>query len=285
MHSAQELVANVGPLTSLPSVYLRVREQLDVPDGSLTEVARLISADAALTARLLRVVNSALYGFGGKIDTVQRAVNILGLQQVHDLVLATSLAGVMSRVRPAQLDMARFWRGCVLCGLTAREIGRGCALPTAERLFVIGLLADIGHLVMYQTVPTLAAQAQATADAEGESLAEAERRLVGCDHAEVGATLIDHWHLPSAFAQVVGTQTNPRLAAENAYEAAIIHVAAQLVRADRLGESSEDAAMHIDPIVWPLLDMRPESLGRIRAEAELSLAGYVALFFPDLHVR
>jgi HD-like signal output (HDOD) protein len=281
MHSAQELVANIETLTSLPSVYVRIREQLDSPAGSITEVARLLSADPALTARLLHVVNSAFYGYGGQIDTVHRAVTVLGLQQVHDLVLAVSVASVFAGISPAHLDMSRFWRSSVMCGLASREIGRGNGLPTAERLFVVGLLADLGHLVMYQAIPSLAQEAEIASRTGHESVAEAERRIVGCDYAEVGAALMDQWKLPTCFAEIIGAQINPRLGGEYTYEAAILHVATRIVRADQLGESSDAAAADIDPVIWSQLDLAPESLGRIREDAELNLAGYVSLFFPD----
>lgn len=285
MHSALELVSHVEALASLPSVYHRIREQLDSPDGSVIEVSRLVSADPALTARLLRLVNSALYGYGGQIDTVGRAVQILGLQQVHDLVLAMSISSVFAGIQPEQMDMARFWRGSVMCGLAARSIARGCGQPTAERLFVIGLLADLGHLVMYQTVPALALEAQRTSDTTGQPLHEVEHRVVGCDYAELGATLMNHWRLPSCFAEVIGAQIVPRLGGEYTFDAAILHVASHIVAADRKGETSEAAAATIDPMVWTQLDMSPESLGRIREDAELNLAAYVSLFFPKLRVN
>ncbi|QDF96630.1 histidine kinase [Azoarcus sp. DD4] len=285
MHSALELVSHVEALASLPSVYHRIREQLDSPDGSVIEVSRLVSADPALTARLLRLVNSALYGYGGQIDTVGRAVQILGLQQVHDLVLAMSISSVFAGIQPERMDMARFWRSSVMCGLAARSIARGCGQPTAERLFVIGLLADLGHLVMYQTVPALALEAQHTSDTTGQALHEVEHRVVGCDYAELGATLMNHWRLPSCFAEVIGAQIVPRLGGEYTFDAAILHVASHIVAADRKGETSEAAAATIDPMVWTQLDMSPESLGRIREDAELNLAAYVSLFFPKLRVN
>jgi HD-like signal output (HDOD) protein len=280
MYSAQELVSQLDTLASLPSVYQRIRDELDAPDGSVTEVGRLVAADPALTARLLRVVNSALYGYGGQVDTVARAVQILGLQQVHDLVLAMSLNSVFYGIRPEHMDMNRFWRGSMMCALAARAIARGCGLPNAERLFVIGLLADLGHLAMYQTVPELAYEAQCEADRLDEPLAEVERCLIGCDFAEVGAALADHWKLPPCFAEVLGAQLNPRLGGDSVYEAAMVHVATQLVRADRCAETSEVAAARVAPSVWQQLSMSPASLGRIREEAELDLAAYVALFFP-----
>lgn len=283
MHSAQELVTQITALTTLPSVYFRVRELLESPEGTLPEVAQALATDPALTARLLRLVNSPLYGFGGRIDTVSRAVTVLGLQQVHDLVLAASIGSSFAGLRPERMDMARFWRASVLCGLAARQIGRSCGAPGAERLFVIGLLADLGHLVMYQTVPHLAADAQARSDeASGQTLDEAERRIVGCDHAELTAALLEHWRLPRPFVEITAAQIHPRTAGRSAYEAAILHVATHVVRADRAGETSTAATARIDPVIWSLLALEPASFERVREEAELDLAGTVALFFPDL---
>ncbi|THF66929.1 HDOD domain-containing protein [Pseudothauera nasutitermitis] len=285
MHSAQELVSQLDALASLPRVYYRIREELDSPEGSVTGVGHLVAADPALTARLLRVVNSALYGYGGQVDTVSRAVQILGLQQIHDLVLAMSVSSVFAGIRPDRMDMNRFWRGSVMCALASRAIARNCGLPSAERLFVLGMLADLGHLAMYQVVPELAGEAQQAADETGEPLHEAERRLIGCDFAEVGATLVDHWRLPPCFAEALGAQLQPRLGGDSAFDAAILHVANQVVHADRNGESSEEAAARIDSSVWMQLAMSPAKLGRIREEAELHLAAYVALFFPKLGVQ
>lgn len=283
MHSAQELATHVGALASLPTVYHRIREQLDSPDGSVTEAARLVAADPALTARLLRLVNSAMYGYGS-VDTVGRAVQILGLQQVHDVVLAMSVSAVFAGIRPERMDMGRFWRGSMLCALAARAIGRGCGLPTAERLFVVGLLADLGHLVMYQTVPALAEEAQASADATGEPAFEAERRIVGCDYAEVGAALMAQWRLPPCFAEIIGAQIYPRLSGDYLLDTSIIHIAAHIARADRYAETSEDTARRIDAVAWAQVDMAPESLSRIRCDAELNLAAYTTLFFPNLRL-
>ena len=282
MHSAQELVTNVITLASLPTVYLRIRDELDAPTGSTSSVAHAISADPAIASSLLRLANSAFYGYGGKIDTISRAVTVLGIQQVHDLVLAISVSGAFSLFAPRHLDMPRFWRGSVMRGLAAREIGRNQGMIGVERLFVIGMLSGIGHLVMHQTVPELALEARTIAAATREPLHEAERRIVGCDHAEVGAALMAHWRLPTSFVDIVGAQTVPRLGGDYVYEAAMVHVAARIAEADQENESSTAAAERMDPTIWTLLEMEPASLRRIRESAELDLAGYTALFFPNL---
>ena len=281
MHSAQELTSQIDALTSLPMVYERVREQLQSPQGSVFEVARLVAADPALTARLLRLVNSAMYGHRGEIDNVVRAVQILGLQQVHDLVLAMSLHAMFAGIKPTHLDMNEFWRNSVLCALAARAIAQLTRHPGQERVFVIGLLADIGHLVLFQTTPVLADEARQIASQTNEALHLVERRIIGCDFAEVGATLMDQWRVPSSFATAIGTQTLPRLGGEHAGDAAILNLARYIVEADARGETSKQTAARVETSVWGLLDIDPDRFAAIREEAELNLAAYLSLFFPS----
>ena len=280
MHSAQELTSQIDALTSLPTVYERIREQLQSPQGSVFEVARLVAADPALTARLLRLVNSAMYGHRGEIDNVVRAVQILGLQQVHDLVLAMSLHAMFAGIKPTHLDMNEFWRNSVLCALAARAIAQLTHHPGQERVFVIGLLADIGHLVLFQTTPVLADEARQIASQTNEALHLVERRIIGCDFAEVGATLMDQWRVPSSFATAIGTQTLPRLGGEHAGDAAILNLARHIVEADARGETSKQTAARVETSVWGLLDIDPDRFAAIREEAELNLAAYLSLFFP-----
>ena len=113
MSTPQELVACVERLASLPAVYHRIRALLDDPDSSVQDLANAVSSDAGITARVLRAVNSVLYGFPGKIETVARAVNMMGMQQVHDLVLNTSGIGAFSGIRTARMPMVPFWKNCV----------------------------------------------------------------------------------------------------------------------------------------------------------------------------
>ncbi|TVT50160.1 MAG: HDOD domain-containing protein [Denitromonas halophila] len=279
MHSALEIVASVDRLKSLPAVYHRIRAELESPEGSLNEVARLVTHDGVITGRILQVVNSPLYGFSGQIDSVMRAVQLLGMQQVHDLVLATAVSEVFDGVHAERMNMRLFWRLSVLRGLAARVIARHCSLLDAERMFVIGLLADMGHLVMYLTVPELAERAQNEADATEQPLHTIERRLIGADYAEVGCALLDSWQLPLGFASAVGGQHTPCTAGAHNFEAAILSLANRVADADRRGLSSEDAATRVDSAIWTHLDLAPGLMGEIREEAELNLAAVTALFF------
>lgn len=280
MYSAQELVSNIEGLAVLPSVYHRVREQLESPDGSVIEVAHLVAADPALTTGVLRLVNSAFYGFSRKIDSVERAIPILGLQQTHELVLAMSVSSMFEGIKPQNMDMKRFWHGSMMRALAAREIAHISCNPASERLFVIGLLADIGHLVMYQTVPELTTEAWTCAEAGQEALHEAERRIIGCDYAEVGAALMDAWRLPPSFAGIIGAQIVPRLGGEHILEAELLHVAVAIARADNNNDGSDEAAVRIDPQIWADICLKPAIFAQLREAAELHLASCISTFFP-----
>ncbi|MCL1824463.1 MAG: HDOD domain-containing protein [Betaproteobacteria bacterium] len=280
MYSAQELVTYIESLAALPSVYYRVREQLESPDGSIKEISNLIETDTALTAGVLKLVNSAFYGLSRKIESVEQAIPVLGLRQTHELVLAITVSNVFEGIRPQNMDMRRYWIGCMMTALTARELAYLTCNPSANRLFVIGLLADTGHLVMYQTVPERTIEAQAIADARGEPLFEAERRIVGCDSAEVGAALMDNWKLPTSFAETIGAQITPRLAGKHVIEAELLHVAIAVSKADRYNEPSEWALQHIDPRIWNNIGLNPVTFPRIREAVEMNLSSCTAMFFP-----
>ncbi|MCL2161867.1 MAG: HDOD domain-containing protein [Betaproteobacteria bacterium] len=280
MYSAQELVTYIESLAALPSVYYRVREELESSNGSICEVARLIEADPALTTGVLKLVNSAFYGFSRKIENVEHAVLVLGLRQTHELVLAISVSNVFAGIRPQYMDMRRYWIGCMMTALTTRELAHLTCNPAAGRLFIIGLLADTGHLVMYQTVPELAVEAQSAADVGGEPLFEAERRIIGCDSAEVGAALMDNWKLPTNFAEIIGAQITPRLAGKYAVEAGLLHIALAVSKADRYNEPSEQALQCIDPRIWESLGLNSGSFPLIREAVEINLSSCTAMFFP-----
>ena len=175
---------------------------------------------------------------------------------------------------------------CGASGATAcspgwpRAAGIAAGLSAGERLFLIGVLADTGHLVMYQTVPELAAAASLAAQAGDEALDAAERRLVGCDFAELGAALLDRWQLPDRFSSAVGAQMLPRLGGAYAAEAATINLARCIAEADALDLPSSAAAARVAPEAWGLLGLETERLAGLREGAEIDFAAYLSLFFP-----
>jgi len=280
MTTPQEFVACVEKLASLPAVYHRIRTLIDDPDSSVHELATAVSSDPGITARILRIVNSVFYGFPGKIETVGRAVNLMGMQQVHDLVLSTSIIGTFAGIRPARMHMTRFWQACVFRGLSARAAARLLGKADPERMFVEGLLADIGHLVMFQVDPEQAGAALEAARQQQIPVHEAEAALIGCNFAEVGAALAAAWHLPGGFATAIGAQLMPALGGAHANEAALLHLANQLLLSEDAENPDEAALASLDPLSATMLEVGLEQIAAIRSTAQDEKAAVVALFFP-----
>ncbi len=240
---------------SLPRVCMRLNEALENPRTSTVEIAELIGADPALTARLLRVVNSAVYGFPTRIETPSQAVMIIGTAHLCDLALTTSITRMFRDIPGDLVSMESFWRHSIACGLAARALASHRREPNVERFFVAGVLHDIGRLVLYQQAPDLARDALARARQGGELLHVAEREVIGFDHAAIGATLLRTWGLPASLEETVAAHHDPRQSLRYPLEAAVVHVADVIVQALSFGGSGERLVPPLDRAAWDLLEL------------------------------
>jgi HD-like signal output (HDOD) protein len=225
MASAQELVASCSNVFTLPEIYFRVRDVVDNPESTMDELAHVLKMDPAISARMLKIVNSPLYGFPKQVDTVTRAVNLLGMQAVRDLVTATTVGRSFSGMTVQIMDLSAYWRKSVLCALMAGKIAKACGIEDSERFFIEGLLRDIGHLVLYQTIPERAQSALIEAGNLGEPLAAVEQSNFGCDFTEVGAELVRSWGMPVQIEQAIRHQLCPEEAGDFSLHASMVHLA------------------------------------------------------------
>lgn len=283
MTKAQEMVAGIEELASLPAVYHQVRGVLDNADSSIMDLSNVVSADAAITVRLLHVVNSVYFGLMSRVDTVSRAVSVLGMQQVHDIVLATSVSAMFKGMSPANMNMTRFWSNSVMRALIARTGAEMVRAGDLERFFVAGLLSDLGHLVMYQVEPKLAERAQVESESRERPLHEVERELLGCDYAEVGAALVEKWNLPPRLSAAIAGQIDPA-AAEELYQrdAALLHLGRVMADGMERKLESELIAPLVNENVWPLTGLKPANIATVRLIAEMNHGEVVTLFFPQI---
>lgn len=221
----KELVSGAVRLVSLPEVCIRVNEMLDEPDITASDLGKVISQDTSLTARLLKIVNSSYYGFPAKIETVSRAVTVVGLRELRGLVIAASAVETFSHVPDDVLNKVRFWRHSVYCGVVAKLLAEQCNVLHSERLFVAGLLHDIGKLVIAHRLPdeTRLIQAEVLLGERRES--EIEHDVLGFEHSEVGGELMREWNMPASLFDAVAFHHSPHLAEHGVIEANLIHIA------------------------------------------------------------
>ena len=266
--SAQELAREAPALASLPTVYTRLTEALAKPRVSTAQIAEIIASDSALTARLLRLVNSAFYAFPSRIETVQHAVFLVGTQQIHDLALATSVLRVFAGIPPELVDMESFWRHSIATGVTARTLATYCNERGAERFFVAGILHDLGRLLFFAARPDAARAALVRSRTQGEPLVVAERAVVGYDHSEAGGALLEAWNLPEDLQEMVRWHHAPADAQRYPREAAVVHVADIIATAMELGNSGDPVVSPLVPGAWEQFGLSPTVLGALAEQVD-----------------
>lgn len=227
--SPRELVQGNVQLLSLPEVCLRIQQLADDPYADISEFAQLVAQDPALTTRLLKLVNSAYFGFPGRVDTISRAVNLVGIAELRNITLAMAAVEVFGGFEHEHFDLLGYWRHSVYCALTARFLARRARVLHAERLFTAGLLHDIGRLLIFNLLPEAAARIRQRMD-QGMESCEAERAELGFDHAEAGSELLELWQLPKELRITVGLHHTPQAAPAARLETAVVHIANQIAR-------------------------------------------------------
>jgi len=280
MPSAQELVQSCTSVVTLPEIYFRVRDVVDDPDSTVDDLVNALKLDPAISARLLRIVNSPIYGFPKQIDTITHAVNLLGTQAVSDLVTSTTIGRTFAGMPVQLMDVPKFWRKSAFCTLLAGKIAKSCGIDDSERFFVEGLLRDIGHFVMYQTVPQRAQSALIEADYLDSSLAEVEQSNIGCDFAEVGAELIRSWGMPVQIEQAVRYQLGPKEAGDFALHASIVHLAGVVVDHEELEPNRRHEVMPFDAFAVSTTRFDQAHLHPLLMDAHAQLQETLALIYP-----
>ena len=275
-------VSTEARMITLPDIYWRLKELLARRDYSMDEVASLIAYDPALTTRLLHLVNSAYFGFAAQIETVQHAVSILGVREIEELVLATSIADALGDYECEQLDVKQFWLRSVYRAIAARSIANECQLIDSERMFVAGLLSDIGHLILYQSIPVLMQQAQRASIKTGKRLHHAEREIIGFDHARVAASLMKNWKLPESLVSIVEHYLEPNPQDNYALEAAVAHLAALFGDAFADDGVLAELLAQANPAVWTLTGLDAERCIALDPDIGEQLNSVVATLFPKL---
>lgn len=280
MASAQELVQSCSHIFTLPEIYFRVRDVVDDPESTMDDLADALKIDPAISARLLRIVNSPLYGFPKQIDTITRAVNLIGMQAVSDLVTATTIGRTFSGMTTEVMDLSAYWRKSMLSALMAGKIAKACGIEDSERFFIEGLLRDIGHLVLYQTIPQRAQSALVESGNLSTPLAEVEQSSIGCDYAEVGAELIRLWGMPTQIEQAVRYQLSPNEAGEYTLHASIVHLAGVIADHSELPKAQVPPMLPFHPYALQTTQFKDSDRPALLKEAEAQLEETLALFSP-----
>ncbi|MCA8922014.1 MAG: HDOD domain-containing protein [Planctomycetes bacterium] len=256
---AVAIVESVRNLPPLPHVALRMNEMLTNAETSARDVERLLSGDPAIASKVLNIANSAYFGVAQRIGTLTHAVMVLGFNTVRNVVFASTLLRSLGASDAQPHDPVRFWKHSTACGAASRLIAERLHLPHVEEYFLIGLLHDVGRVVI-RGWRKQEAEEIAQLTAEGWTDVQAESEVLGTTHAQIGAALLQRWQLPSLHVDAVRHHHSPELARENPIAAAIVHVADLLVDAVLLGSDEDSVVPSLSREAWDRLGLQPEDL-------------------------
>lgn len=257
-----ELVDEVSHLVSPPEIHLELEEAIESPYSSWQRVAEVIGQDPALSAQLLKLANSA-YHAQRHVDTLSRAVALLGTRILYDLAVGASAMSVFQRLSTEVLDLSAFWRHSLATGMIAKTLAQHAHMLHPERLFVAGLLHEIGLLVLCMRLPELMDEVLARAQGDETRLAAEERKHLGYDHAEVGARLLELWQLPAATITAIRHHHRPGLTPGPGLDAALVHLAEHLANAraeTSLTGLPAQAPLPVEEPVWAMAGIGPDGV-------------------------
>jgi putative nucleotidyltransferase with HDIG domain len=225
----QSILSRESELASLPEIYIQISDLLDSETAKSAQIGQVVETDPALSLRILKMVNSAFYGFSHKVDSISQAITILGRERLKQILIGSVLSGVFGKMENPVFHMEDFWRHSVKTAILARYLSlqTDCS-QHSDTLFTAGLLHDIGRLIMAKMIPEQTKQILDAVDIEDGDLYHAEERILGFTHCDVGAGFIKKWGLPDILASAAQSHHNPQAITEYILETGIIYIANNL---------------------------------------------------------
>lgn len=254
----------VTELISLPEVYLKIRQLMADDDSDIADFAEIVRLDPNLSLAVLKMVNSAFFGFSRKIENVLQATNMIGIGQLHIIVLGLSAISALDYPNKL-IPLKTFWRSSIFTGVLAQLLAQRLKMPNSEKLFIKGLLHEIGHLVLYAKFPDLTEHAISIATNNTVPIHEAECRVFGCHYGDIGALLLAQWGLSDEYQMAIRHQPAPEMTNPCLETVGLLHLAHGY--AQQHVDILESADMAINPIAWETTQLTPKDM-----ECELDAA-------------
>jgi putative nucleotidyltransferase with HDIG domain len=224
----------IPDIPTLPEVALKVNGLLQDEDISIRKLSGIIEKDQAIVIKILRLVNSSFYQFKSKIESIPRAMVVLGLNTIRNAVLSVSVINVFPHTESNNgLDIKEFWRHSIAVAVVSKHLGSKTLLESPDECFIAGLLHDVGKVVLARYFVDLFAQICTLIQEEGLTFLEAEKKVAPVNHAQIGSHLAHRWQLPSALTDAIKYHHAVSRFASNLNLSMIVHMANIIVNTCR----------------------------------------------------
>jgi len=268
MTAIQTLIREIKNLTPVPAVVQPLLEAVDRPDVDIGEIACIIQYDPALTASVLRTSNSAFFGLKQPAETIKDAVSLLGTDQIIDLVLVKSGARALSgRQQGYDLQEGAMWKYSVSSAIIARQMAEEIGIPHKHTIYTAALLKDIGKTVLDRFVKDAFGKISTLVVEENYSFMEAEKKVIGVDHAELGGMIAKMWKFSPRMVNIIRNHHRPccDIVRQNK-DVAVVYLADCICMMMGMGVGADGLAYRFHQEAMDAIDITAETLSRIIAD-------------------
>src|SRR3972149_1913750 len=279
--TVEKRIENISELPTLPFIYSKLSNVLSDECSSAKDVGEIVAEEQALAGKMLRIVNSAFYGFPKKISSVSQSITIIGYNALKNMVLATSVIDLLKNGENNEFDMTEFWKHSLRCAVGAKSIGKAIRYPNVEELFVAGLLHDIGKFVANQFFSEEFSSALKFGQEKHIPLHRAENEVLGYDHSIIGYYLLKQWKLAPMILNVAKMHHTPKKTGDHFMEVSIIHIANTLARAISVIENGEEPVYRASDEAWQQLNLPYSYLNHLMSTTISESDELFTMFLPN----
>ena len=282
----ERFLENVDSLVSLPDICFRVNQMVDDPSSNAKDIAEVVGQDPNLTAQVLRIANSSYYGFPSKVETISRAISVIGTQDLSNLVLSASVINAFSIKKNELIDLQKYWAHSLFTGFVSRQLSRSTTAKVLdkERFFVAGLLHDIGQLIFSMQVPEMMRIILHRAKADVEPFYKVEELVFGVGHCELGAELLKKWQLPESFQAVARYHHEPEKAKEHLLEVNVVHIANAMAHQVNISGLGKKEQVTISGDAWNVTGLTEQHVVSAVEKAKVEFLNSMPAFISHLKV-
>ena len=269
MPVSEKLLQKIETLPTLPIVVTRIMQLVENPKTAAVEISKVVSLDPALTVKILKIVNSAYYGFPKQITTITHAIMILGFEDVKNIAMGISVFDIFKSkgVKDVvEFDRIGFWLHSIAVGSCTKLPAKKLRYKNPEEAFICGLLHDIGKIILDQYFHDEFNAVMKLAQEENLLFINAEKRLNDMDHAEIGRVVAKKWGLPSTIIDSIAGHHNPAGCETNQLVVALVHASDVFCKIQKIGNSGDMLVPQLQKTAWDQLKLQPTDLTKLYEE-------------------
>ena len=270
MAISETLLKKIESLPTLPIVVTRIMQLVENPKTAAVEISKVVSLDPALTVKILKIVNSAYYGFPKQITTITHAIMILGFEDVKNIALGVSVFDIFKTKTAKgvveEFDRIAFWQHSIGVGACTKLLAKKLRYKNPEEAFICGILHDIGKIILDQYFHEEFMQIIGIAKNENLLFVNAEKKVTDIEHPEIGRIVAKKWGLPQTIIDSIAFHHNPSLSEGHALLVSLVHASDVFCRIQKIGNGGDALVPQLQKAAWDNLKLQPTDLAKLYEE-------------------